>query len=344
MFVNFPKQLLLEEMYTVLPREQAVIELLESTAVDDEVIATCKKLKAAGYVLALDDVTDPIAIRPLLPYADIVKIDFMGLAEDRRKLIAAELSGHPGKLLAEKIESRSDFDQAMELGCEYVQGYFFAKPEIMAGKGVAGNRGIYLQFIRALNQPVLDFDLLEELIKRDVSLSYKLLRYLNSAAIGLRNKITSIRQALVLMGERPLRKWGSLVALTNLNQRKPAELILMCLVRANFCERIAKVENLPDRQLDMFLVGLLSAIDAVLDMSMEQVLAQMSIIGDVSAVLLNQPTAPKDLLQIYKLTLACERGAWGTVTHDVAGLHLTQSEMAMMWYEAITWADEVLRI
>jgi len=344
MFVNFPKKLLLEEVYAVLPRDLAVVELLEATAVDDDVITVCRKLKADGYTLALDDVVDPIAIRPLLQYADILKVDFLALSREQRPHMIAEFRGFTGQLLAEKVESREDFDQAVQLGCEYVQGYFFAKPEVMSGRGVAAFEPVYLNFLRALNQPELDYDALEELIKRDVSLTYKLLRYLNSAAVGLRHKITSIKQALALMGEKQLRKWGSLVALTSLNRNKPAELILMCLVRAHFCENIAKAEDLADEQLDLFLIGLLSAIDAVLDTPMEQVLSQMAVISDVSAVLLNYPTAHKELVQIYTLAQACERGAWSTVTQLATGLRLTQSEIAAMYYEAITWADQILTI
>jgi c-di-GMP-related signal transduction protein len=341
-FVNFTRELLLKELYTLLPPGRSVVELLEATVVDDEVIRACEKLRAAGYQLALDDVTYPCKVNPLLQLADYLKIDFRALPREDRRPVIQGLAGVKGKLLAEKVETKEEFDEAVALGCEYVQGYFFAKPELMKGKGLVGVEAIHLQFLRELNRPQLNYARIEELIKLDASLTFKLLRYLNSCSIGARNEIKSVKQALVLLGEEALRKWGALVAATSINRNKPPELLVMCLARARFCERMGMMENLEDRLLDLFLIGLLSGIDALLDQPLQTVVSQLAISDDVRNVLLGQSAAPGDLQRIYTLARACERGAWATVIQACPGMRQTHSEIAMIYYESLTWADQVV--
>lgn len=341
-FINITRDLLLEEIYSLLPPEQCVVEILEDLTLDAEVVAACAKLSAAGYGLALDDVTDVKRVEPLAEYADIIKVDFSLIAPEKRAAVFRELTPFRDKLLAEKVETKEDYEQALALGCRYVQGYFFCRPEMMQGKSLVGAELIYLRFLAELNKSQLDFAALERVIKQDVSLTYKLFRYLNSAGIGLRHKVSSIHQALVLLGERPLRKWGSLVAITSMYSKKPPELMLTSLVRANFCEAVVARQNLPQLQLDMFLIGLLSSIDAVLNMPMARVLDQTGVSDAVRMVLLNDPAAPKEMARMYALALACERGAWGTVVKSSIGLRLTQSDIATVYYDALTWANKCM--
>lgn len=341
-FVNITRDLLLEEVYTLLPPDQCVVEILEDLTLDDEVIAACKKLRAAGYGLALDDVTTVDRVKPLWGVADIIKVDLSLIAKEERTALLKELSSYAGKILAEKVETKEELDEAAALGCQYVQGYFFCRPEIMRGRGLTGAEVIYLQFLRELNKPQLDYGILEQIIKQDVSLAYKLLKYLNSAAVGLRNKVSSIRQALTMLGERPLRKWGSLVVITSMNSKRPPELLLTALVRAHFCEAVARKLNLADQQLEMFLVGLLSSMDVALGMPMAQVLEQTGVSDLVRNILLQDANAPKDLAKIYALSVACERGAWGTVVKTSAGLRLTQGDIATIYYGSLAWANQAL--
>jgi c-di-GMP-related signal transduction protein len=339
-FINLTRDLLLEEIYCVLPPEQCVVEILEDLTLDAEVVAACAKLRAAGYGLALDDVTDVKRVEPLAEYADIIKVDLSMIPPENRPAVFRDLAPFKNKLLAEKVETKEDYEQALALGCQYVQGYFFCRPEMMRGKSLVGAELIYLKFVAEVNKPQLDYAALERVIKQDVSLAYNLLRYLKSAALGVRNKVTSIHQALVLLGERPLRKWGSLVAVTGMYSKKPSELMVTSLVRANFCEAIAIRQNLPQHQLDMFLIGLLSSIDAVLNMPMAEILEQTCVSDAVRMVLLNDPAAPKELARMFALALACERGAWGTVVKASAGLRLTQGDIATVYYDALTFANK----
>ena len=341
-FINVTRDLLLEEIYTLLPPEQCVVEILEDLTLDAEVVAACARLRAAGYGLALDDVTDVKRVEPLAEYADIIKVDLSMVAPDDRAAVFRDLAPFRNKLLAEKVETKADYEQALALGCQYVQGYFFCRPEMMRGKTLVGAELTHLRFVAELNKPQLDFGALERVIKQDVSLTYNLLRYLKSAAIGVRQKVTAIQQALVLLGERPLRKWGSLVAVTSMYSKKPSELMVTSLVRANFCEAIAARQNLPQHQLDMFLIGLLSSIDAVLNMPMAEILEQTCVSDNVRTVLLNDPAAPKELSRMYALALACERGAWGTVVKTSAGLRLTQSDIATVYYDAMTCTNKCM--
>jgi EAL and modified HD-GYP domain-containing signal transduction protein len=213
---------------------------------------------------------------------------------------------------------------------------------MMRGRGLTGAEIVHLQFVRELNKPQLDYAALERIIKQDTSLAFKLLKYLNSAGVGLRNKVSSIQKALVLMGERPLRKWGWLVFVTSINSKRPPELLLTSLVRAHFCEAVARKLNLSDLQLEMFLVGLLSSMDVALAMPMAQILDQTGVSDVVRQLLLQDAAAPKDLVKIYALSVACERGAWGTVAKTSAGLRLTQGDIASIYYGALAWANQAL--
>ena len=342
-FVNLAEQLVNEEFYAVLPANQTTVELLETSPPTDELIKACRKLKDDGYQLALDDVCTTGNFGRILELADVIKLDFQAVEREKREALVANLAKYPAKLLAEKVETKEDFDQAIALGCHYLQGYFFCRPEVMRGRNLEGNQAVYVQLLREMSRPELDYNKLEELIKKDVSLSYKILRYLNSAFLGVRHKITSIKQGLVLLGERSIRKWASLVALTSMNRGKPPELLAVCLSRARFCEAVGTANHMGNRQLELFLIGLLSCIDGLLDMPLKSVLQQLAVPAEVSTVLLQEPEAPKDLARIYALTLACEKGAWGKVVEASAGLCMTQSEIAMAYYESLTWADQVLR-
>jgi c-di-GMP-related signal transduction protein len=339
-FINVPRDLLLEEIYCLLPPEQCVVEVSVDLLGDDAVLAACTKLRKAGYGLALDDVVDMRRVAPLAKHADLIKVNLPTIAAADREAFHRELKPLAAKLVAQRVETREDYEQALALGCRYVQGYFFCKPEMMRGKGLTSAEFVFLQFLRELNKPELDYAALERVIKQDVSISYKLLRYLNSASFALRHKVTSLREALVLLGERALRQWGTLVAVTSVNSKRPTELMITSLVRGRFCEAIAEKQHMTQHQLDMFFIGLLSSIDAALGLPMKQILEQTCVSDDVRMVLLNNPAAPKELARIYQLTLACERGAWGTVVKTSAGLRLTQGEIATIYYDALTWANQ----
>jgi len=335
-FVNITRQLLVDGTYTVLPRDRAVIELLESVIADETVLEACRTARDAGYLVALDDfVLDPKS-RPLVQYADILKIDFLSTDAHQRKQLAEYFGGGQLMLLAEKVESREQFQEAMDLGYSFFQGYFFCKPQIVSGRDVPAVKQNYLRFIQEVNRPEIDYKRLEETIKREVSLSTKLFRYLSSAALGIRHRLSSIRQALALLGEASLRKWASVVALGVLAEDKPAELLVTCLARARFCELLCPEVHLSGRELDLFLMGLFSAMDALMDQSLDVLISQIPVPEDVAAALLGANTS---LGRIYRLLLAFERGNASMIEATSRGLELSAARAAALYCEALKWAD-----
>lgn len=339
-FINMTRQLLIDEMFTVLPPKHAVVEVLETVEPDAQVIEACRKLKKDGYLLALDDFAFHPRFKPLLELADFVKIDFIASTKEQRKLMA-KMYGDSLSLLAEKVETREEVTEAIDLGYKYFQGYFFCKPEIIAAKELVSVKQQYLRFLQQVNEPDIDFDKIEQTLKSEVSLSVKLLRYLNSAGFGLAQKITSIKQALVLLGEEPLRKWASLVALTSLAADKPAALVVTCLSRARFGELIAGYINLSERTLDLFLMGMLSTLDAMLDRPLVRALAGLAVNQDVKTSLLGANTT---LGNVYRLILACERADWPVASSVSAQLGLTEAQVAKVHRESLQWADNIFKL
>lgn len=338
-FVNVTKNILLNDEYLVLPRESCVVELLENVLPDDDVIKACKRLKDAGYMLALDDFVFGPEFAPLLPFADILKVDFLGTTPEQRERLTEDYAGGRTLLLAEKVENNETLQEAMKLGYSYFQGYFFCKPQIVSQADIPTVKANCLQFIQEVNSPEIKYDALEETIKHDPALSTKLLKYLNSAALGMAHRITSIKQALALLGEKPLRKWASLIALSELGRDKPTELMITALVRARFCELLTPKLGLQGRDLDLFLLGLLSAVDALTDRPLGDMLTQIPLQPDVTAALLGTDNL---LGRVYGLTLAMERGRTQRAQATAEKLKLSFDDVSETYRRAIAWADQSL--
>ena len=339
-FINFTRSMMINVDYGMLPPESTVIELLEDVERDDGLVAACRKLKDAGYMLALDDVVYDARYDQLIDLADIVKIDFMQTTAAQRRDMIGQFKRLGVCLLAEKVETHEAFREATESGYAYVQGFFFAHPQIVSGRDVPVSDHNHLLFLSEISRPKLDFDRLERIVKQDVSLSTKLLRYLNSAALGVPNQITSIRQALALLGERPLRRWASLVLLSRLAKGKPSELIVATLIRARFCELISAHTGDGDGQFEAFLVGMLSTIDVMLGRPAEQLLEEMPIPDGVKSAHLDDQT---HLGTILGLAIACERADTQRLTELWHALSLTESLVAEAHRAAIVWAQQVYR-
>jgi c-di-GMP-related signal transduction protein len=195
-FINATRDVLVREYMTLLPQESFAVEILETVEPDAAVIAACQKLKQAGYTLALDDFSADGLAAPLVPMADIIKVDFLATGREERTALARRYRPRGIHLLAEKVETRADFLEAMESGYSYFQGYFFSKPAIFSGKDVPAFKFHLLQILAEINRAELDFKQMAEIIKREMSLTYKLLRYINSAFFGLQHQVTSLPQAL----------------------------------------------------------------------------------------------------------------------------------------------------
>jgi c-di-GMP-related signal transduction protein len=338
-YINVTRRVLCEGLYSVLPPKRTVIELLENVEADVETIAAVRAARAAGYEIALDDFVARPTLEPLVSLANILKVDFLATGTDERGRISERSRGRKITLLAEKLETAADVKSAEQLGYTLFQGYFFQRPEIIARKDIPPSKLTYVRFLRELQAPILDFDGIEGIIKHDVSLSVKLLKFLNSAAFGWRSRVTSLKQALVLLGERPFRKWASLIAVIGMTGDRPPELALISLARAKFAESLCPLAGLAGSELDAFLVGLLSALDAMVGRPLPELLAEISVSAEIDAALLRQDTR---LGQVRALVIAYERGAWSDVAALAKQIGIAENKLPDIAAASLGWATETL--
>lgn len=336
-FVNFTRSALVNDYARVLPPERLVVEVLENVQVDDEVRDACKRLKNDGYLLALDDFDPSGPTGALLDLADIVKIDFMAYTEPGSRQKLAKLLLRRGiTLLAEKVESAEDVEQAHQFGYTYAQGYFFARPEISHGTRTSGFKPHRLQLLRELNGPDPDLDMIEELLRHDPALSYQIIRYLNSAAFGLRSRVQTIRQAVFLLGQSGLRTWATVVILADAGSERPMELIVTSVARGRFCELAGLAIGLNGRQHDLSSLGLFSMIDVIVGRPLAETLDAVCLPADVDAALRGEPGTFADLLNLAK---AYELADWPTVEELVTRVGLQTSDVPAIYLEAVHWGN-----
>jgi EAL and modified HD-GYP domain-containing signal transduction protein len=335
-FLNCTKDTLIKGLVTLMPSQSTVVEVLEHVAPDPDVTAACQRLKEAGYLIALDDyvVNDPR--EPLAEIADILKVDIKLTTDADRAALIKRFGPWRCRLLAEKVETQKEFATAKAQGFVYFQGYFFRRPEMLATRDVPANRLSYLRMLQAVSLPDLDLPGIENLIKGETSICYRLLRYLNSPMFGFKSEIHSVRHALSILGEREVRRWVRLVAAVGAGQDKTSDLVLAALVRARFGELLTP--NVPHGDSDLFLLGLLSLIDAMLEMPIEEVLEKIPLDRETKAVLLGQPSL---LRPVYQLMLAHESGEWEAARRVCEILRLDGDEVARHYWASQQWARDI---
>jgi c-di-GMP-related signal transduction protein len=334
-FVNCTRDTLIKGLVTLLPSTITVVEVLETVPADPDVVAACRSLKEAGYMIALDDYVANDRRAALAELADIIKVEMQLTTEEERLVLIKKLGGR-SRMLAEKIETQGEFARARDQGFVYFQGYFFRRPEMMNTRDLPANRMNYLRMLQEVSRPELDLTGLERLIKAEASVCYRLLRYLNSAMFGFQSEIHSVRHALSILGERDVRRWVRLVAAVGAGQDKPSDLVLSALVRGRFGELMAP--QVPHGESDLFLLGLLSLIDAMLEMPMEEVLDKIPLDHATKAVLLGQASM---LRPVYQLMLAHESGEWGPAAELSQSLQMDPEDVAGFYWQAQQWAREV---
>ncbi len=337
-FVNATRNALLQDLFTVLPPDRFIIEILETVEPDADVLAAVKRLKERGFRIALDDFVDSPQMLPLIQLADYIKVDFLATEKSKLADLLRRHGAEHRRWIAEKLETPEEFALARELGYHFFQGYFFARPTLMARQNLPGTKLKVIQILREFHRPDMDFVRIEGLFKHDVALSYRLLRYINSAHFGLRHQVSNIRQALLLLGEWELRKWVSLVAMAALADDKPEELYVQAIVRARFCEAIGQAGGGETRG---FLLGMFSLIDAMLDRPLREVLVELPIDDAIKNALLGNESP---LRGIYDAVLAYERGEWVVVHAYAASLGITPEELGGMYLDAVIWAEESLKV
>lgn len=340
-FINFTRNSLLNELYVVLPAANTVVEILESVELDEELLRACQRVRDQGYTLALDDYILEPRFAPLLSMIDLLKVEFPALTEEQHSQVIASAEEHGFELLAEKVETPEQFELARNLGYHYFQGYFFCRPQMLRAKRLPASRIQYLRLLQLIGQSEFNVDQIEELIRGDLSLSYMLLRYLNSSMFQRQNAIESVRHAITMLGQRPLRKWVSLITVGELSGDKPVELMNTCLIRARFCELLAGHALNRDMAADGFLVGMFSLLDAMLDQPMEDLIRELSLSVSASSALLQMESPLKPVLD---LVVALENGNWDAISGLTQKLDIDDAEAFSMYSSSIEWSRDVQRV
>ena len=335
-FINCTREILLKDYMTLLPPSQAVVEILETVPPDDLVLAACQRMKTAGYLIALDDFVLNDPREPLVGLADILKVDVRDTPLEQIAALVKKFGNLNCRVLAEKVETRDEFLATRDAGCVYFQGYFFRKPELMQAREIPANRINYLRLLQAISRSEPDPREIEDVIKGEASLVYRLLRYLNSPLFGFSREIRSVRHALAMLGGREVCRWIRLAATLVAAENKPTDLVLSALVRGRFCELLAsKVKH---DGSDLFLLGLLSLMDSILEVPMGVVLEGISVDQHIKAVLLGQDSP---LVPVYQLVVAQEAADWDRVTDLAAQLHLDEGFVAECRWGAMEWARQM---
>jgi c-di-GMP-related signal transduction protein len=335
-FVNCTRDTLIKGLVTLLPSTLTVVEVLESVPADPDVVAACQRLKEGGFMIALDDYVADDPREALAEMADIIKVEMQLTTEEQRRALIKQFGPWRCRMLAEKIETRAEFMRARDLGFVYFQGYFFRRPEMMNTRDMPANRMNYLRMLQEVSRPDLNLPELEKLIKAEASVCYRLLRYLNSAMFAFQSEIHSVRHALSILGERDVRRWVRLVAAVGAGQEKTSDLVLSALVRGRFGELLAP--RVQHGESDLFLLGLLSLIDAMMEMPMAEVLDKIPLDHATKAVLLGKPS---ELRPVYQLMLAHESGEWAAAAELSRNLRVEAEEVAGFYWQAQQWAREV---
>lgn len=332
-FVKTSRHVLLAGLPHALPAQQMVVQLPVDTDASPETLEACAMLRHQGYRIALDHFRPSLDSGELLQHADYVKIDVSDLASvpDREAL---GLRAHPAPVLvATHVESAEDFAVASKFGCELFQGDFIGRPVMRATNDIPGNRLTYLRLFHALQNPDISPRELEDLIKPDASLVYRLLRAVNSAAFAQHSRVDSIRQALVLLGYGTVRQWASLWAMTSFNANGPDELVTISTVRGRTCEIVAS-EDPTGAFGDGFLLGMTSLLDAILEVPMVDVLAHLPLPEDVDAALRGHDNKSRRLLDCV---IAFEHGHWDACRALALQAGIDQDAVPIAYGQALKW-------
>ncbi|WP_018922879.1 EAL and HDOD domain-containing protein [Salsuginibacillus kocurii] len=337
-FINFTERLLLSDVPLLFPTDRLVIEILEDVPVSQAIIERLQYLKGLGYTLAMDDVTAAMIDHPFLSYVDIIKIDFLLTTEAERKEMAAKLLNVKKTLLAEKVESKERFEEAITLGCTYFQGFFFSKPDIVSAADLPIHSLSYVHLLQAVNEQDPDMTKISQHIEADVSLTYKLFKLMNSSAFITRGKVDSVHQAVVMLGIKELQKWLSILALQGLRPHHPDEVMTLSLVRAKFAEQLAVRAGFQTESSQLFIVGMFSIMERLLNQPMDEIVDTLLLPEETKAVLLGEVNR---YFPIYQLFHKHEEGDWEKVNVYQHQLGLTKEDVTDSYHEAVEWTNQL---
>ena len=338
--INFQSETLMSGLPASLDPENVVVELVTGRSDDSSLLDLCKHVKTMGYKIALHDQDCRLKLswNELLPYVDMLKVnsnyenlDF--LAKNVNRFIDANV-----QMIADKVETQESFGIFRDMGFDYFQGYFFARPESLSNHDLPTSKLTVVELMGASSSESFDVESINNVIEHDVGLSYMLLRFINNPAINKRYKITSLRHALNYMGEVEIKKFIALLALASLSDDKPLELLHLSLVRGKFCDLVGTEKNIGSNPPTAFLVGLFSMLDALLDQEMESLLEKLPLVAEVKEALCG---GQNDLSMYLILVKAFESGNWLKVIRISKILEIDQKQLHSLFNEAILWGNGV---
>ncbi len=336
-FINFTGSLLERQAPVLAPPEFLGVEIPSDVVPTDSLIQACRELKRQKYILTLDNFLPGSGQEALVELADIIKVNFRNNDSAQRAQVRGRPDLRRAKFLASRVESLAEYNEARAAGYSYFQGYYFSQPVLTRGKALITHSATALRLLDEVRKPDPEFDTIADIVEHDPTLSYRVLRLVNSAAFKLRTEITSLKRALVLMGMDQIKEWFPALIMTTLTRDKPDELAIMSVVRARFAEMVAKESPLADRSGQLFLTGLFSTIDALLDRTMKDAIDRTPLPRDTQKALLGQegPFTP-----LFKLVLAYEEGKWAQVPALAAKAGVDESVLPGAYAAAVAWARE----
>jgi len=337
-FVRFSRNMLISEFAKMFPKDKIAIEIGPAIKPDAKIINACKDLKESGYMLVLDDYSFQPDYMNLLPLAHMIKVDAQKIGEFIRKTIVRKLQPNGIQCLVKNVENQQLFYKSFPMGYDFFQGDFFSKPAKLDKKDVPVHKINFMQMLKEINQPELDFNKIENIIKRDVSLTYKLLRMINSSAFGIKNEVKSIKQALVILGQIEVKKWITLIILSNIGDDKPDALMKKALLRAKLLEIVAPVAGLGQDAPNLFLVGMFSLMDAMMNQPLESILEGLPLDNDIKNTLLGNESRYQ---KIYQLTLSYEKGDWTKVGELSKEMKLEEDQLPDYYKQSVEWVNSV---
>ena len=314
-----------------------VLEILETIEPTPDLVDACRRLKGAGFRLALDDFTWRPGMEPLVELADYIKVDFILTGADERKKLLQRLSSYAVALVAEKVETYEEYQQARVEGFKLIQGYYFCRPVLLKNRNVPANRLSHIEILRLLHEDSIDLRKLSRLVKRDASLTYRLLRLINSPLCAVRQEVSSVQGALIAVGEEVFRRIATLAITSELNADQPEEVLRMAFVRGRFCELAAGQRAL--NSTEQYLLGLLSLLPAMLRLQMEELTPALPLREEIRQALLGAQIPERSLLAWL---VSHERGEWATCDAIVEADDLDQEQLQRCYAEAVIWAEAAL--
>ncbi|HEY5524725.1 MAG TPA: HDOD domain-containing protein [Clostridium sp.] len=339
-FINFTANLLKSDIFNLIPSENLVIEILEDIEPETDIVDACRRLKEKGFMIAMDDFTFYEKYNNLIELVDIIKIDFRKTKGLERRDVIRRIKSKNVKFLAEKVETMEEFTEAVSYGYLLFQGYYFSQPVVMSSKKIPENKRIYIKLLEEINSKDINFDIIESLVRGDVSIVYKLLRLIKSSRFGLKNNIKSLRQALNILGKKEIKTWFYFLIMKNSSINKPDILIQNSLIRAKFCELIALDTSSPDIADNAYLMGMLSLIDVILDKSMNEVLNELMVPDEVREAFLGSKTSI--LGKILNLVKVYEVGNRDEVLLHSKEFQLSEEVISRAYTESCQWVNEII--